>query len=294
MKRLLSAADSACYIAKERGRNQVCVFEPDAAEQTMHAEQTGWVLRIQNALDEGRLLLYAQPIVETTRVPGALRHYELLLRMRNDAGNLVPPMAFIPAAERYHMMESIDRWVIHAAFTFIQQQSDVIGSINISGQSLGESRFLEYVKQELRDTGVDATRVCLEVTETAAIANFNKAVEFMSELRTLGCRFSLDDFGSGMSSFSYLRQLPMDFLKIDGAFVKNMVRDQRDLAMVDCINKMGHILGLQTIAEFVEDDAILEQLRILGVDYVQGYGIGKPMPLADIAIRKHDSHDIES
>lgn len=286
IKNALSAADSACYIAKERGRNQVCVFEPNATDQTQRSDQMSWVVRIQKALDEGRLTLYAQPIVPVAKDSDEERHFELLLRMyAEDGTTLIQPMAFIPSAERYNLMSTIDRWVVKAALQFAKKHANAVCSINLSGQSLGEDKFLDFVKAALADSEVDCKHICFEVTETAAIANFDLAVKFITELKALGCRFALDDFGSGMSSFNYLRQLPVDFLKIDGCFVKNMAHDRIAHAMVESINNIGHIMGLKTIAEFVEDDAILQKLLAMGVDFAQGYGVGRPSDASKIEVQ---------
>lgn len=277
LKKALSAADSACYVAKEKGRNQVCVYEPSAADQAERANQIGWVVRIQKALDENRLVLFAQSIVPVDNKLDSPSHYEMLLRMYDEEGKLVPPMAFIPAAERYNLMATIDKWVVRTSLVFMRTHPYALCSVNLSGQSMCDEKFLEFVEHELKSSRVNCANLCFEVTETTAIASFGKAIEFMQRLKQYGCCFALDDFGSGMSSFNYLKQLPVDYLKIDGGFVKNMARDPIDHAMVESINNIGHIMGLKTIAEFVEDDEILRMLGQLGVDYAQGYGIGKPM-----------------
>lgn len=282
LKRLLSAADSACYIAKEKGRNQVCIYQPDAEEQTQRSSQMSWVVRLQKALEENHLVLFAQPIVSVKQDTKEATHYEMLIRMKDEEGKIIPPMAFIPAAERYQMMSTIDKWVLKEAFKFSNKHPDAMCSINLSGQSISDDKFLNFVLREMEHQKVKFSSICFEITETAAIANFNQASQFISELKKLGCRFALDDFGSGMSSFNYLKQLPVDFLKIDGGFVKNMVNNPIDQAMVESINNIGHIMGLKTIAEFVENDEILKKLQSIGVDYAQGYGIGKPMDVDSI------------
>ena len=213
------------------------------------------------------------------------KHIELLVRMLDEQGQMISPMAFIPAAERYNLMPAIDQWVVRAAFRKLAQLRDAnqwlpsdMCAINISGASLSEERTFEFVMEQFAQSGIAYTSICFEITETAAISIIAKAARFMHELRKLGCRFSLDDFGAGMSSFAYLKHLPVDFLKIDGAFVKDMATDPIDAAMVEAINRIGHVMGKQTIAEFVENQDVLAELRRIGVDYAQGYGIAKPAP----------------
>jgi diguanylate cyclase (GGDEF)-like protein/PAS domain S-box-containing protein len=284
---LLSAADVACYAAKDKGRNRVHVYQLDDDELQLRHGEMHWVSRIRRAFDEDRFCLYCQEIVPTKADEKGAK-YEILVRLRDEQGQLVPPMAFIPAAERYHLMTEIDRWVIRKTFESLCDHltgEDISScSINLSGQSLGDPKFLEFVVDQFACFRVDAHRVCFEITETAAIANLTLATHFISVLKTMGCRFALDDFGKGLSSFSYLKNLKIDYLKIDGGFVKDMVKDPIDYAMVEAINQIGHVMGIQTIAEFVEDEAILLALRKLGVDYAQGYGIAKPCPLEDILV----------
>lgn len=280
---LLSAADMACYMAKQRGRNRVYVHRPqDSDMRRLHGEAE-WVGRITRAFEENRFRLYFQKILPMH--PGGHPEYrEILLRMIDESGQLVPPMAFIPAAERYSLMPSIDRWVVRTLFAWLQAQprqrpDDFYYSINLSGQSLGDDAFTEFVQDQFRLSGVSPGRICFEVTETAAIANLAQAMLLMSQLQTMGCGFSLDDFGSGMSSFAYLKNLPVDSIKIDGAFVRDMLSDPIDCAMVEAIIRIGHVMGLKTIAEYVENDAIMQRLSEMGVDYVQGFGMHRPEPL---------------
>ena len=207
------------------------------------------------------------------------------------------PVVFLPAAERYNLIGRLDRWVVGAALEWLASAAAPphlvsLCSINLSGQSLADDELLAFIHQRLRKTGVDPTRICFEVTETAAIANLARATRFIHDLKQVGCRFALDDFGSGLSSFAYLKTLPVDFLKIDGLFVKDMVHDPVDRAMVRSINEIGHLMGKLTIAEFVEDDATLAMLQDIGVDYAQGYGIGKPRPIVELLAEPAPARDV--
>lgn len=288
LSEVLMAADSACYVAKDKGRNRIHVYESQDVELKRRNGEMGWVSRIQLALQEQRFCLYAQPIVEVSQVKDAFVHFELLIRMRDEHGELVPPMAFIPAAERYNLMPQIDRWVIQHAFTFLHHayrggQDTLRFAINLSGASLNDESLFGFIMEQFEQFDIPRTAVCFEVTETSAISNLTQASRLITELRQAGCQFSLDDFGSGMSSFAYLKHLPVDFLKIDGGFVKDMAEDPIDHAMVEAINNIGHVMGIKTIAEFVENDRILECLHLLGVNYAQGYGISKPFPLEQLS-----------
>lgn len=284
---LLSAADNACYLAKENGRNRIHLYSSDDQELAHRFQQTQWVGRIREAFKEERFRLYCQaiaPVASSSPVAsgdgGA--HFELLLRLHDKEGKLVPPMAFIPAAERYNLMVSIDQWVVETA---LAQLSDVDPShiatctINLSGASLGDEDFLQFVDECFERYDISPRLICFEITETEAIANLANARHIIEVLKGAGCRFALDDFGSGMSSFGYLKNLPVDYLKIDGAFIKNIADDPIDRAMVEAINNIGHVMGLKTIAEFVNSPPTLQVLQELGVDYAQGYGIAKPVPL---------------
>ena len=282
---VLSAADTACYAAKDKGRNRVQVYSPGDIEMAERHGEMHWVARIAKAFEEDRFHLYYQPIVLVqVAAQNKEQHFEILLRMRDENHNLIPPNAFIPAAERYNMMVEIDRWVVRNVFNWLIANAErpVICAINLSGQSVNDDRFLAFLIDQIKGTGVTPRKVCFEITETAAISNLAKASNFIKTVKSLGCSFSLDDFGSGMSSFSYLKNLPVDYLKIDGSFVRDMINDPIDRAMVESINNIGHVMGIKTIAEFVENRAILEELHAIGVDYAQGYGIAKPCPLADL------------
>jgi len=282
---VLSAADAACYAAKDQGRNRIQLYHEDDAELARRHGEMQWVARIQRALEDNRFELAAQPIVPLARSaspPG--EHYELLLRMRDEHEHCVPPGAFLPAAERYNLSARLDRWVIARALGWLHTHPEALErlylcSINLSGHSLAEEDFLEFVVRQFDENAVPASKLCFEITETAAIANLAGATRFIKALKGRGCRFALDDFGSGLSSFAYLKNLPVDFLKIDGTFVRDMLREPLNLALVKSINDVGRVMGKRTIAEFVEDPDTLEKLREMGVDYAQGFGVGKPQPL---------------
>jgi len=277
---LLSTADMACYAAKDLGRNRVHVYAEGDLDLARRHGDMQWVSRIRKALDEDRLLLYMQPMVhlQSRRPPNT----EFLLRMRDEGDHVIGPGAFIPAAEHYNLMPLIDRWVVRNALAYVAGDAaatDGLSFINLSGCSLNDDSFIDFVLTELRSHGVPGDRICFEITETAAIANLSRAVGFVNEVRRCGCRFALDDFVSGLSSFTYLKTLPVDFLKIDGSFVRDMVDDPMDDAIVEAINKIGHAAGIETVAEFVENDAIKARLISKGVDYAQGYGIEAPHSL---------------
>jgi len=277
---LLSAADSACAAAKEAGRNRVHSFEENDIDLMRRRREMQWAARINNALEEDRFELFRQTIqpLQTDEV-GA--HYEILLRMRDENGGIISPGLFIEAAERYGITPNIDRWVIRSAFRWLVSEADererlALCSINLSGQSLGDEKFLPFVVDQFQMSGLDATKICFEITETAAIASYSQANRFINALKELGCKFALDDFGTGLSSFGYLKHFPVDFLKIDGSFVKEILHDPIDREMVRSINEIGHLTGKQTIAEFAENVEIITLLRGMGVDYAQGYGVSEP------------------
>jgi diguanylate cyclase (GGDEF)-like protein len=287
---IMSAADAACYSAKDAGRNRIHVF---GKNDTMIVDRYGemqWVTRINDALENNRFQLFCQkiiPVGNTSASPLGL--IEILVRMKDETGKLIPPGAFIPSAERYNLMTSLDRWVVRTTFDWLARNPHITDqldkcSINLSGQSISDVQFLDYLLDLLSVSAVPAEKICFEITETAAITNLSEATEFISQLKRIGCSFALDDFGSGLSSFAYLKNLPVDYLKIDGSFVKDIVDDPIDEAMVRSINEIGHVMGKETIAEFVENDLILERLHKIGVDYAQGFGIDKPKPLDDLVL----------
>ena len=277
---LLSAADSACGAAKEAGRNRIHSFQENDIDLMRRRREMQWAARINNALEENRFELFRQTI-QPLQADEDGAHYELLLRMRDESGGIISPGLFIEAAERYGITPSIDRWVIRSAFRWLVSEADererlALCSINLSGQSLGDEKFLPFVIDQFQMSGLDATKVCFEITETAAIASYSQANRFINALKELGCKFALDDFGTGLSSFGYLKHFPVDFLKIDGSFVKEILHDPIDREMVRSINEIGHLTGKQTIAEFAENEEIITMLRGMGIDYAQGYGVSEP------------------
>ncbi len=293
MSELLSAADQACCLAKEQGRNRLHVYqESDVMLAQRHGEML-WISRLNEAFAHDYFRLYAMPIVHLRDSPE--RHDEVLIRIRNSQGDLILPGAFIPAAERYDMMLSIDRWVIRAVCQHIQSVRDslpplaalaesrrrtpALYSVNLSGMSLADTGLQDYITEQFVQYAIAPEQICFEITETAVIANLPKAQVFMRQLKAMGCRFSLDDFGSGFSSFGYLKALPVDYLKIDGVFVRGIATNAINRAMVKAINEVGHVMGLKTVAEYVENAETLAIIRELGIDYAQGYAVGSPRPL---------------
>ena len=280
---VMSSADVACYSAKDMGRNQVHLYRDSDA--SLRHEEMKWVSRITSAVEEDRLELFFQPIIAIGDSSERQGHYELLLRMRDEKGELVGPDQFIPAAERYNLMSVLDRWVIHEALSELADRSEqgearYTLAINLSGTSLSEDRFLGFVIDELKKQNLPDGAICFEITETAAISNLSRVVHFMQALKKLGCKFSLDDFGSGLSSFTYLKNLPVDFLKIDGQFIRNVAEDTVDESMVKAISQVGHAMGIETIAERVETKQVLEKLGVLGIEFAQGYYIARPASVA--------------
>ena len=287
---LLSAADHACYVAKEKGRNRIQVYQEDDAAFIRRQGEMDWVVRIQETLEQNRFCLFSQAIQPLSKAAARGIYFEVLVRMVEEDGRIHLPSDFIRAAERYGLMRSIDRWVIRECMRALRSQPapflDLLHlcSINLSGASLGDESFLDYLEGELDGSGVPAGKICFEITETAAIANFSQAERLLARLSARGVRFALDDFGSGMASYSYLKDLPVSFLKIDGRFIKDIVTDPLDLAMVESINQVGHVMGLLTVAEGISSGAVVERLRAVGVDYAQGHWISPPRPLADSCV----------
>ena len=285
---VLSLVDDACRQAKAQGRNRTQVGG-SSEDRLAQREDIVWVNKIRDSLTDDRLVLYAQPVHPIGPAAAPL-HFEILVRLRDTEENkLVVPSAFLPVAERYHLMPDLDRAVIRASLAELAGHRNkggpvVLANINLSGQTLNDPEFLAFVTSAIRESGVPPEWLCFEITETAAIANLSSAHGLVASLRAAGCQFALDDFGSGVSSFGYLKNLKVDFIKIDGMFVKDMVVDIVDRAMVKSINEMAHVIGARTIAEYVENQEILEQLTELQVDFAQGFGISKPQPLEAVLL----------
>ena len=286
---VLAAADVACYAAKDSGRNRVHLYRLDDDHAAARRDEMHWAGRIPQALADDRFVLMVQAVVPLRPEDDVRGHYEVLVRMLNDDGSMIPPGAFIPAAERYDLMPAIDHWVINRVFASLRRLKacgqDLVRwrfAINLCGPSLSNSRLLDFIAESVQSLALPPRQLSFEITETAAVSNLSDAVEFIQKLKALGCEIALDDFGSGLSSFAYLKNLPVDFLKIDGAFVKDLLDDPIDAAMVEAINQIGHVMRIRTIAEFVENDGIRERLREIGVDFAQGYGIDRPRPLDEL------------
>ena len=286
---VIHAADSACYSAKEAGRNQSFLFSAGDVEVAQRRSAVAAVADITDEIDDEQFMLYCQPIVPlSSRVLGQ-HHYEVLIRKINFDGKIMLPTTFIPSAERYHLMPNIDRWVIKntlAAYRKLLnisfEKCDYVFSINLSGTSLGDKSLLGYIREQFAIYAIPPQSICFEITETAAVVNLKNTIQLFTSLRKLGCSFALDDFGSGMSSFMYLKNFEVDYLKIDGSFVKDMHINKIDHAMVRSIHSMAEAMNIQTVAEFVENDAILKELKLIGIHYGQGLHLGAPMPMKQL------------
>jgi diguanylate cyclase (GGDEF)-like protein/PAS domain S-box-containing protein len=290
---LLNLADSACEVAKSKGRNRVHIYQPNDAELIAQRGEIRWLPRIFAALEENRFLLYYQPIstlnpIQQIGRTNHVKYGEVLLRLKDEEGKIVPPGVFIPAAEKHGLMHLIDRWVISTLFAYLgrnkckgEKSLEEHGnfSINLSGASLNDDQFFDFVEEQFALHSIPPQIICFEITETLAIANLNKASLLMHQIKTLGCSFALDDFGSGMSSFGYLKNLPIDYLKIDGIFIKDILQSPVAYEIVEAINRIAHVMGIGTVAEYVENNDILLKLKDMKIDYGQGYGIAKPAPL---------------
>lgn len=278
---VMSAADMACYTAKDLGKDRIHFYRKTDAELNARREEMHWVSHLNQALKQNRLALYQQEIAPVAHETDDIRRVEVLLRMFDPDGQLVPARNFLPAIERYGLINVIDRWVVQECFSIIaggEASDTTIYSINVSGPSMSQTEFLDYIKMLFSNHALRGSQICFEITETSAVSHLRNARQFISELKSFGCYFALDDFGSGLSSFAYLKDLPVDFLKIDGSFVKNIVTDNVDRALVAAIKDVGHVMLIDTIAEHVENQAIMEVVKNIGIDYAQGTFVGEPVP----------------
>jgi diguanylate cyclase (GGDEF)-like protein/PAS domain S-box-containing protein len=289
LTQIFTRADAACYIAKEKGRNRIHIYSEEDSDLQHHQSQMEWISVLNNALDNDKFTLYYQSIVPISKALNTADgvRYEILLRMRDENNNIIPPDTFIPAAERYNLMTNIDRWVIKSYFRWLSQNNahmEQLGlcSINLSGTSIADPHFKHVVQELFVEFLIPHDKICFEITESIAIINLNATLDFISLFKDLGCQFSLDDFGTGFSSYGYLKNLPVNCVKIDGSFVKDLMIDPIDRAMVNSINEVAKAIGMYTVAEFVESDAILEELKVIGVDYAQGFGLHRPSPLCQL------------
>jgi len=290
---LLGAADKACYLAKRDGRGRTQIYRKDSVEVRRHQGQMSWIVKIQRALDEDLFELHWQRILPLGEPRGGRRlFFETLVRMRepSEPGGLASPEEFLAVAERFGLMPAVDRWIVRRTLRNLARQPKALlaeiecVSINLSGSTLGDRDILGFLRREIEDlgrAGVEANRVCFEITETAAVSNLRCASEMMHELRHLDCRWALDDFGSGMSSYNYLRELPVDFVKVDGKIVAEILDSPLSWTILQSINEIAHVIDARTIAEHVETPAVLWELKRMGVDYGQGFHIARPSRLRD-------------
>ncbi len=286
---ILAEAQDACLVAKDEGGNRIKIYDKKDRQFQKRSGEIEWVSKLSKAIDQNRFQIFIQEIRPVDKIKTSYSKGEILIRMLDEDGNYIMPADFIPAAERYNMMSKIDKWVISNAIMLFQKNREMGRlsnikeiSLNLSAQSISNDSILDFIKNEFKLSGIPPEEICFEITETTTISNMASAHEFIDALRRTGCTFALDDFGSGFSSFNYLKNLPVDYLKIDGIFVKNMHEDDENRAMVEAINNMGHIMGKKTIAEFVCNEKIITMLRDLGVDFAQGYEISKPIPLMPV------------
>lgn len=287
---LLGIADQSCYMAKEKGGNRIHFFLDDDCEFSDRWGEMQWISALNQAFAENSFCLYFQPII-ATESGNQKKHIELLLRLRDKKKRVILPSLFLPAAQQYNMMTAIDRWVIEFCLHFYEEnyreipvENIPVFTMNLSGSSLNDDYFLKYLKEQLLNYQLPPNIICFEITETIAINNYNKAIQFINELKSMGCLFALDDFGIGLSSFNYLKKLPIDYIKIDGAFIQNLLDSPLDRSIVESINQISHILGIRTIAEVVENEAVFEVIKEIGIDYGQGFWFGKPQPIECLII----------
>jgi len=288
---LMQAAEKAVSAAKACGGDRVYLYRADDPDIARQKESVQWVVQVDEALERGQLHLRCQPIVPVRPEIGQAPHYEVLLGVSSGSSELLPVAEFIAAAERYNRMRAVDRWVVRAVMQWIaahrQHMPELHGfAINLSGQTASDPGFVGFVREQFRQTDIDPSWVSFEVTETAAVADLTSSAGIIRELKAMGCKVALDDFGSGLASYSYLKELPVDWLKIDGVFVRKIAAAREDYAVVKSINEIGHFLGKKTIAEYVADAEILRLVREIGVDFAQGYGISPPMLMDELLGRR--------
>ena len=284
----LRFASAACNEAKNLGGQRIYYYQVNDANLEKRFSDMQWISRINLAISEERLLLFAQEILPLSLDADTGKHYEILVRMRGEQGEVIPPGAFLPIAENFQLMLPIDRQVIKGTFEWLSNNPLVLEetslcSINLAGQSLGDESLMDFIQEQAQINQIPTSKICFEITETSAIRNISTGLDFIQHLKTLGFTFSLDDFGSGLSSFAYLKNLPVDYVKIDGLFVKDIAQDKINRELVKSINDIAHVMGKKTVAEFAENAEIIAILKAIGVDYAQGYGISKPKPLAELA-----------
>jgi diguanylate cyclase (GGDEF)-like protein len=281
---VMSAADMACYSAKDQGKNQVFAYSATSKEMAVRRSEMQWASRLTRAIDEKRFVLYCQPIVSVQDTE--VSHYEILIRMVGEDGELISPGRFLPSAERYGFITAVDMLVVEEVFTscsaWLRAQPQASLSINISGKSVGNTELAALLKQRIAEEELHPGQICLEITETSAVGDLDKALSFMSELREAGCSFALDDFGKGLSSLSYLMELDVEYLKIDGSFVVDIASNSVHFAMVEAVQKISSAVGIKTVAEYVENAEIVEALERAGVDFLQGYHVGRPQPIEEM------------
>jgi EAL domain-containing protein (putative c-di-GMP-specific phosphodiesterase class I) len=287
LTQVLAAADSACFGAKDAGRNRVHLYSEADEEIARRSQEMRVAVRLGEAVEQNRLRLYCQPITAVHGDSCTGKHWEFLLRLLDTDEELIMPAAFLPAAERYGLIPRIDRWVVSEALRWLSThcpnpKPGSMFSINLSGLSVSEPGFIQFLTDTLVDCTFPTSAICFEITETAAISNLVRTREFVRKLKELGCRFALDDFGSGLSSFAYLKSLPVDYIKIDGQFIRDITHEPVSAAMVRSINEIGQMMGVKTVAEFVENEATLAMLQSIGVDFAQGYLLGQPQPIEEL------------
>ena len=280
-------ADAACYKAKESGRNQICAYDADDQVQLRRHDDVQWVTQINQAIKEDRLLLFYQPIAPLSFTNADYVHVEVLLRMRSRDGQILPPGAFLPAAERYDQIEAIDRWIVTNVLKWLEEQQvpaemKLALSVNLSGTSAADPAFQKFLTDAIAKANINPAHLCFEMTESAAIHNLADTAVFLEQLRSLGCLIALDDFGTGFSSLEYIKQLPLDYIKIDGAFIRDITENKLDQALVRCVSEVARLLNVKTVAEFVENEATVQVLHSLSIDLVQGYHIARPKPLPNL------------